>query len=512
MIRTSPIQGGEISDDFALIYQDAIFPIREQVLPHHGETFAAAWHKLAPPARLAIPFKVSPVSLLVFAGYLNELSLASYALSPSNVFDVLILATYWEVSILERFCEALIEDRISDLAVPACEFLRSTSADTSRLENVLRRHFSGFATDPVLRTLPVNCLKRIIAFPGDSESPSLAPIFDLAVDVYREQGAIASILFGGLDLRRLSGAQLQTLISLPNFVWSFVADSLWNTTKSLLDDNADLRGRLVVVENAQQTKLGHLSERLTKLANEMDMRLVSTKQEIESHSDQKMDELNERLTKLTNEMDMQLVSTKQEIESHSGALNLLKAEVELIRTNAATNPNLDNLKSVIGRELDSVRTSCATKVEVELHVAEFNALKQTLETIWANSAKSGTEYAGWRTLKSYHGNFLSAQPNGSLQWNRGTAAPWEIFEFIPRGLNVYSLKGAHGTFVTVAPDCQVRVNSRSARRNEAITVEKVGLNKIALKSAHGKYLSAQPNGTIEGNRIHLAIWETIDIC
>ena len=70
-------------------------------------------------------------------------------------------------------------------------------------------------------------------------------------------------------------------------------------------------------------------------------------------------------------------------------------------------------------------------------------------------------------LKSCHNKYMSAQPNGKLEWNRDRKGPWENF----RVLNVEN-------------------------------------GKIALQSVHGKYVSAQPDGSIEVNRDNVAGWET----
>ena len=60
---------------------------------------------------------------------------------------------------------------------------------------------------------------------------------------------------------------------------------------------------------------------------------------------------------------------------------------------------------------------------------------------------------------------ISAQPNGTLQWNRDKVQDWEHF-----------------------------------------TVEKVN-DKFAFRSHHGKYMSAQPQGDLEVNRASAGAWE-----
>jgi len=74
------------------------------------------------------------------------------------------------------------------------------------------------------------------------------------------------------------------------------------------------------------------------------------------------------------------------------------------------------------------------------------------------------------TIKSDHGKYLSAQPNGKLEWNRDVAKEWEKF-------TVVCLDGG----------------------------------KVAFITCHGKYLSAQRDGTLEGNRDVPKAWEQFTV-
>jgi hypothetical protein len=73
-------------------------------------------------------------------------------------------------------------------------------------------------------------------------------------------------------------------------------------------------------------------------------------------------------------------------------------------------------------------------------------------------------------IMNFHGKPLTAEPDGSVSWNRSWVRIWETFEMI----------------------C-------------------AGIGKVAFKSHHGRYLSAQPNGTLECNRSALQEWETFQI-
>ena len=118
-------------------------------------------------------------------------------------------------------------------------------------------------------------------------------------------------------------------------------------------------------------------------------------------------------------------------------------------------------------------------------------------------------------LRSVHGKYLSAQPDGRAEWNRNIAAEWEFFHVEHRQNGKITLKGAHGMYVSAQADGSVQINRREAPPNgwEEFTVEDRGNNVVCLKSCHGKYLSAQQDGTAQWNRDHAPRggWEDIQI-
>ena len=118
-------------------------------------------------------------------------------------------------------------------------------------------------------------------------------------------------------------------------------------------------------------------------------------------------------------------------------------------------------------------------------------------------------------LRSVHGKYLSAQPDGRAEWNRNIAAEWEFFHVEQRQNGKITLKGAHGMYVSAQADGSVQINRREAPPAgwEDFTVEDRGNNVVCLKSFHGKYLSAQQDGTAQWNRDHAPRggWEDIQI-
>ena len=120
---------------------------------------------------------------------------------------------------------------------------------------------------------------------------------------------------------------------------------------------------------------------------------------------------------------------------------------------------------------------------------------------------------GTVSLRSVHGKYLSAQPDGRAEWNRDVVSNWEYFLVEQRHNGKIALKGAHGMYVSAQPDGSVEINRREAPPGgwEEFTFEDRGNNVICLKSSHGKYLSAQQNGTAQWNRDHAPRggWEDI---
>ena len=109
---------------------------------------------------------------------------------------------------------------------------------------------------------------------------------------------------------------------------------------------------------------------------------------------------------------------------------------------------------------------------------------------------------GTVSLRSLHGKFLSAQPDGRAEWNRDVASEWEYFYLEKRQGGKITLKGAHGMYVSAQPDGSVQINRKAAPQGgwEEFTVEDRGNSFVCLKSCHGKYLSAQQDGTAQWNR------------
>ena len=84
---------------------------------------------------------------------------------------------------------------------------------------------------------------------------------------------------------------------------------------------------------------------------------------------------------------------------------------------------------------------------------------------------STLRFLGSITLKTAHGKYLSAQPNGTLEANRDKAQGWEYFtvERNPVDRKAVSFKTAHGKYICAEPSGAVVANRDAAKGWEAFT-------------------------------------------
>jgi hypothetical protein len=87
-----------------------------------------------------------------------------------------------------------------------------------------------------------------------------------------------------------------------------------------------------------------------------------------------------------------------------------------------------------------------------------------------------------KTFLSIHGKYLSAQPDGSLQWNRDKAAQWEGFTIIKVGKKQYQIKSFHGKYVCAEQNGKAVVNRDKAAQWETVNIEKAQGKKVILTS------------------------------
>ena len=62
------------------------------------------------------------------------------------------------------------------------------------------------------------------------------------------------------------------------------------------------------------------------------------------------------------------------------------------------------------------------------------------------------------TIRSIHGYYLSAQPDGNINFNREEAKEWEIFKLVGWGWGRLSLRSHHGKYLCFDKDGVITCN------------------------------------------------------
>ncbi len=157
-------------------------------------------------------------------------------------------------------------------------------------------------------------------------------------------------------------------------------------------------------------------------------------------------------------------------------------------------------------------------IQADRNITWANGGKAIFE---GNSGEPSTEISSSGTLqgeialKSVHGKYLNATPEGRAEWDDDVAHVGEYFRVEQRQNGKIALRSAFDMYVSAQPDGSVKINSREAPPGgwEEFTVEYRSNDVVCLKSCHGKYLSAQQDGTAQWNRDHAPRggWEEIQI-
>lgn len=114
-------------------------------------------------------------------------------------------------------------------------------------------------------------------------------------------------------------------------------------------------------------------------------------------------------------------------------------------------------------------------------------------------------------LKSFHGKYSSAQPDGTIVSDRDWLRGWEKFTIEDAGNGKIGLKSFHGQYLSAQPDGTLQCNRNWLRGWEMFHPVIVGPHQIGLESHFRKYISAQPDGTLTCDREWLRGWEVIQL-
>jgi len=110
-------------------------------------------------------------------------------------------------------------------------------------------------------------------------------------------------------------------------------------------------------------------------------------------------------------------------------------------------------------------------------------------------------YCNWKyTFKSAHGKYLSAQPDGTVRWDRDAIGPWEQFIWEDYWGKSY-LKSCHGYYLSIAPSPLDVIEWNREHRGswESLEIKSAGFDHVTIKrfDGDGGYLSAQDDGSVQ---------------
>ena len=123
---------------------------------------------------------------------------------------------------------------------------------------------------------------------------------------------------------------------------------------------------------------------------------------------------------------------------------------------------------------------------------------------WANKCAT----ANIRTFRSFHGNFLSAFPDNSVQlMQKEKADTWEKFLVEDAGNGKIFLRSFHGTYLSAWTENNVKLIDHANEWEQwTIVPNSDVIGGISLLSFHGTYLSAYDDGSVRLENHNFA-WE-----
>jgi hypothetical protein len=115
-----------------------------------------------------------------------------------------------------------------------------------------------------------------------------------------------------------------------------------------------------------------------------------------------------------------------------------------------------------------------------------------------------------KMLYSYHKKYLSAQPAGTLEWNRTAGKEWEEFEIIRKG-DRYAFLSTHGRYITVSPTGEMTVNANQITEKELFKIVNQGGDMFLLIGWNTNYVTPCPDGKVICQVQRVGQWEPIRV-
>jgi len=115
------------------------------------------------------------------------------------------------------------------------------------------------------------------------------------------------------------------------------------------------------------------------------------------------------------------------------------------------------------------------------------------------------------TMLGAHGKYVVAEGDQiTVNANRPSAGPWEQWQLTRNG-NIVTFKSYHGKFLSAQPDGSMQANRPAVGPWEQFQIVEVEAGIVAFRTAHGKYLVSEPSGAFLGNRAAVGPWEKFKV-
>jgi hypothetical protein len=76
-------------------------------------------------------------------------------------------------------------------------------------------------------------------------------------------------------------------------------------------------------------------------------------------------------------------------------------------------------------------------------------------------------------IRTFHGKYVSAEPNGKVICDRHHAKEWERFQidYIPGHHQLFSVRSHHGRYLSAQPDGRVECNRHRVEQWESFLIQ-----------------------------------------
>ena len=115
-------------------------------------------------------------------------------------------------------------------------------------------------------------------------------------------------------------------------------------------------------------------------------------------------------------------------------------------------------------------------------------------------------------LRTFHGKYVGANPDGYVNANYDNAYIWEIRIHGFVNGDMITLKSSQEMYLRATPWGTVdAVNRPELGTWELFLMRKVNPGIFTFESYHGKYLAAEMDGALNANRAEADLWETFQV-